>query len=210
MILWGDVPTWVAAVGTVGSLVAGGVLLSQQGRQITDQRRSDSKSQAKLVSAWPVSVTSITQKSAPGKPVERAEITLQNGSDEPIWRCKIWVWSGFTLHPVDRQGALYQLVVPKTLHSVAILFNGEPHSGAELPPVVIMFDDAAGLHWARNAQGQLFRLDDDASIALGVWFDTEPECPYELKCLKIKKRNGTYSLNSGAHRRISERLKGAA
>ena len=44
-VQWGDVPTWLAAVGTVGAFIFTGVLLRRE-------RQDRISSQAKLVAAW--------------------------------------------------------------------------------------------------------------------------------------------------------------
>lgn len=200
---WGDVPTWFAAVGTFGSLVAGGVLLRQQGRQISELKRNDAKSQAKLVSAWPVSAA---RPNGGSSRVESVTVTIQNVSDEPVWECKIWVWSGNTQVPVDRKAFKYQIFVPKRQSDTEIVLNGEPHSGTDLPPVVLMFNDAAGLHWIRSANGKLMQIDVDACIAIEVWFSTDPPWPYELRCLKENKKTGIFAFDSAAHRAVKAKL----
>src|SRR4051812_9394877 len=71
--VWGDVPTWVAAVGTAGTLIATVYLLFRR-----EQERH--KAQAVLVSAW-------MAESARADDEETWDLTylVRNHSEEPVY-----------------------------------------------------------------------------------------------------------------------------
>jgi hypothetical protein len=125
-----------------------------------------------------------------------------------VWDCKVFVWSGDREQPVGRGTYEYQIVTPAKEVSAEPTINGESNAEHELPPVVILFDDATGQHWVRNAHGKLMKLSQDAWIGLGlrVWFSTNPPWSHELKCLTQVKKSGAHNLDNASARVVQERL----
>jgi len=150
---WGTVPDWVAAVGTAGAFIAGGVLiakeLSAQHKQDEDARRA----QASLVSAWATLQTS--SFTVPGGPTSKgtgAKVVIRNGSEQPIYNCGASLPSGQAFVP--------GLVPPETTVSDVLPYKPPPGTiplrsvGGEIA-ITVTFRDSNGRMWKRGPEGIL-------------------------------------------------------
>ena len=96
---WGDVPTWAAAVGTIGAFTVSLALLA---RQIADRRRETVErrtSQARLVSAW-ISELRLPEGGSPA-----IVLLLRNPSEQPIYEVQLRV-------PVGVRGTFVRWLSP--------------------------------------------------------------------------------------------------
>jgi hypothetical protein len=178
MIALGDVPGWAAAAGTVGSFIAGFILLKQQGKQLSILRRQleeqdvvNVRSQATKVSVWPLQVLptggpvadpdSGFPTSSPGDEQD-VTIMIRNSSDETIWNLQAVAWSDWFARPLHYAFEPWQFVPPQqdVSFSVRVRVTGFPGVNHLLPPVAILFDDSSGLQWGRNARGHLIQFTD--------------------------------------------------
>jgi hypothetical protein len=167
---WGDVPTTVGAIASLGALVAAvfaaraafGVLQVER-RRDADQDEVQRRRQAERLAAWPVVV--------PEDPEFQASeamwgVTIRNASDLPVYQA--WV----ILEPITRGAGehitIHELVPPGTftqfgneLRSPNDFENTELISEPPPRPYVIAleFDDAAGRRWRRDANGTLIRVE---------------------------------------------------
>ncbi len=93
-----------------------------------------------------------------------ARVVVRNASPVPVFKCTVLVrphWDPFppTSH-VDVGSGRYWAVLPPG--DVAEWVEASPADGLlTLPPVDIMFTDAAGLHWLRRGDGKLESLDEN-------------------------------------------------
>jgi hypothetical protein len=180
---WGDVPTWVAAVGTVGALIAALVQIGTE-RRLRHER--ELKEQARLISAitGPALRDADAQAEAEaggqgwigGVPagVARTAIDLINSSLEPVYRivagvvfvqgtaprtmeafCKTAAQKPMTTASVLPPNGTYRVWV----HGYWLDAAGGGLGGRSAAEVA--FTDRAGKHWIRRATGQLEELAED-------------------------------------------------
>lgn len=139
---FGDVPTWIAAIGTTGAFVVALVLLFQS----LGQRKQDSadkrKEQAKLVSAWSTGVSKT-------EPYPTISYTVRNASEEPVYAISLRAAIGVRGTFVRHVGTLG----PKQTADVHIYPPGFPRGENNNPDLA--FTDTAGIQWIRKANGQL-------------------------------------------------------
>lgn len=180
MVAWGDFPTWVAAVATVGTFTGGLVILLDQGRQLTLLRREAVerqddrvRAQARQISAWSTGFDGAKST---------VDIGCANVSDEPAWRIQGIIFSDWTKYPNNVVFVL-EVLGPKEFKSLSFPLKvtvsptgPNPHV---LPPMVVMFNDSAGIRWARNADGRLFKLDAAQAALLLSDIASQPE-PWRL------------------------------
>ncbi len=177
----GNVPTWLAAIGTVGALwVALLQIRTERSRRIardaTDLEEHH-RSQARLVAAWVGPPE--PHLGGPGSvygPSGRTPIYLFNGSGEPVYTlvASIVFIQGAAPHTTEKTLEFFHSREPGTTWSqapvttVSILPPGKwriwipgthwagvmaGRSGAE-----VAFSDRAGAHWIRRALGTLEEL----------------------------------------------------
>jgi hypothetical protein len=172
----GDIPTWVAAIGTVGALVAALWQISNERKrriiQDAEDRAERHQSQAQLVATW---IGEIEQATGSVEYDDgRTAIELLNGSAEPIYSLVVGL--------VYIQGS-----APKSLEAWFKLKKQSEPDHQVSPPVMILsilppgrwrvwfpasswgilsgriggevaFTDRAGAHWIRRAKGNLEEL----------------------------------------------------
>lgn len=173
----GSIPTWVAGVGTVGTLSAALVQIRGERKRRLMQEiaatKSLKESQAQLIAAWAgrPETPQIQNPDTNGKHQGRTPINLINSSNAPVYSLVASI--------VFIQGAAYKTTEELLTHStnelrpittIAILPPGVwriwipgshwsgilgGRSGAELA-----FTDRAGFHWIRRAMGALEELSD--------------------------------------------------
>lgn len=174
---WGDIPTWVAAVGTVAAFTVAFVQINteRQRRHVDEEkdRAERHSAQARLISAMPGPVE---RESGSDSLSGRSAIDCINSSSEPAYNVVVGI--------VFIQGA-----APRTTEDMMKLrLGGDQYQGLPtttlsiLPPgrcrawisgtgwtsimagragAEIAFTDRAGAHWIRRATGELDELPVD-------------------------------------------------
>lgn len=181
---WGDVPTWLAAIGTVGALIAAFIQIGTERRLRHDR---ELKEQARLISAitGPALRDAEAQAEAEaggpgwlgGVPagVARTAIDLINGSPEPVYRIVagvVFVQGGaprsmeaFFRTTTTQKPMTTASVLPPSgtyrvwVHGFWLNAGGGGMGGRSAAEVA--FTDRAGKHWIRRATGQLEELPED-------------------------------------------------
>lgn len=169
------VASGVAAVGTVGTLIAG---LIQIGNERSARRRDEQstrarerRAQAVLVSAWPM-------EAAGG---ERTTIALLNSSESPVYRaiaCLVMIQGAG-----PREGRELQDHLRRYQASLALVPPGKSYTSvaggwagmSRRPGIELGFTDAAGIHWLRSADGSLSEL----VSAPADYYDITPPLSWE-------------------------------
>lgn len=183
---WGDVPTWVGAVGTLGAFWTGGWLLVREmraGRERDDlQRRADEEArrrQASQVAVWP---DRVQLEGARGRELV-AVVQVANASGLPVYDATLLYVSAeggsITPRPLQVVAPGQDTVqVPETLgdfHLGVAGGNGwvkhqpgvgsSETAGPDHEPyrftVGITFRDGAGVWWTRRSDGTLVEGRDE-------------------------------------------------
>jgi hypothetical protein len=139
-VKWGDAPTWVAAIGTVGAFGCSLYLLWQAIQlRIRDQ--------ARLVSAW-IAGDPETWRTG-------YAIRVSNRSDEAVYNFRALLQTSSGQHEVhsskyvpSRQGAT------RTFYETPGL---PPPESENIDGLVVEFTDASGRAWQRDVHGHLKR-----------------------------------------------------
>ncbi len=170
---WGvDVPTWLAAVGTIGAFASGGALLLRELRRDRDRELFQERAQASSVAAWPAREEQV----AANLTTIHTKLQLNNASKEPVYRVGI--------NYCDAEGnevasdivdilapGLLQRELPRRLRETWVksqtgwIKRQSPAAESTKDPfgqpweftVVLSFTDAAGRRWRRNRDGSLWR-----------------------------------------------------
>jgi hypothetical protein len=172
----GDIPTWVAAIGTIGALGAALWQISnERTRRIAQEAQDRSErhqSQARLVAAWIGEID--YGLGIPGDDDGRTAIELLNGSAEPIYSLVtglVYI-QGAAPNSMEAWFELKKQSEPDTQTSPPILLL------SILPPgrwriwipgsewgilsgrigAEVAFTDRAGAHWVRRGTGKLEEL----------------------------------------------------
>jgi hypothetical protein len=182
LLNFGDVPTWLAAIGTVGALLAALFQIRNERRHrhaVEERERQDRHlAQARLVSALLG-----PQEVHPDRPSGgRTAIQLINGSDEPVY--------GLVLCVVYIQGA-----APQSLEDMLAMHERDetwwpPITTVSILPsnvwrvwidranfgilsgrlgIDVAFTDRAGAHWIRRATGGLEELAQEPLEYIKRW-----------------------------------------
>jgi hypothetical protein len=185
-ISWGDFPTWLAAVGTVGAFIAAFIQIGTERRRRHDR---ELKEQARLVAA--ITGPGVREEEAKAEreaggpdwigPVPagaaRTAIDLINGSPEPVYRLVagiVYVQGGGARRIEQWFEGGAKDIRPKPVTTVSVLPGGTHRiwvrgfrlnaAGGGLggrSAAEVAFTDRAGRHWIRRAAGQLEPLPDD-------------------------------------------------
>lgn len=174
---FGDVPTWIAAIGTVGALFAAlWQIRTERNRRLAADERLRSErhlEQARLVAAYVgEEERRDTRPSGPTTTEGRTAVYLANNSPEPVYSVVtglVFIQGAAprTLEATlelnhgqhQRRGPITTVsILPGGLHRVWIDGTGwhgvlSGRSGAE-----VAFTDRAGAHWIRRATGELEEL----------------------------------------------------
>jgi hypothetical protein len=171
----GDLPTWVAALGTVGALGAALWQINterQRRHEREEQERAEQHlAQARLIAAVRGPIRPAGEFTRDGQ----TGIDLINGSAEPVYRLVVAIVSiqGAGMPTIEKwvewRDSDYGHPVPVTTASILpsgtyrIWIDGlnwgqvlSGRTGAE-----VAFTDRAGSHWIRHASGQLEELTED-------------------------------------------------
>lgn len=151
---WGDVPTWLSAVTTLGALFAAGwVVVIELGRErraerlLEEQRDAAARSeQANLVAAW-----SDWDR-------ERPCILIRNGSALPIYNVRVEL----THHSQPTRPYEVQVILPPGDHRAVYPADivgydalGDVTDSSMTWSIRLNFYDAAGRSWMRDELGRL-------------------------------------------------------
>ena len=178
----GDVPTWVAAIGTVGALFTALFQISTDRNRRRAERRIE---QARLVSAFLGSeetrgrprLENVGQTSPKPSEGGRTPIYLVNGSGEPVYQPVVGIVSLQGAAPKTMEALLdnrtqsmqqtpgYQ-PIPVTTVSIlppgkyVVWIKGIGWSGymSGRSSAEIAFTDRAGVHWIRRSNGEIAEL----------------------------------------------------
>ena len=158
---WGDVPTWLAAVGTCGAVIVSLYLARQDGlrREQRERRR-----QAELVTAW------LGAEEAVGDQLFQ-QVVIQNSSSQSVYQLIVSL--------VSVQGAFRVTAVPPPQSDAKVSDPFQTRVG-QVPPgrfdtriqsgghgmylrlgVEIAFQDASGVYWLRRGNGCLEEMKGD-------------------------------------------------
>lgn len=155
--MWGDVPTWLAAVGTCGAVAVSLYLARRDSVRAELQER---RHQAELVTAWPGEEMSVDG-------LIRQEVVIQNSSTQSVYM--------LIASLVSVQGAFRDTAVPSSppAEGTRLRIPFQAYIG-QIPPgehrykiesgghgmmlklgVEIAFRDARGARWLRRGDGGL-------------------------------------------------------
>jgi hypothetical protein len=181
----GDVATWVGGIATAVALILTYLLLLLTRQEQQAQRAEQRQAQARLVSAWCGTV-----QPASDSGLGTVTVTLQNSSHEPVYGVRVAVGTSWSANPIDyRELDLPYVIAPRYRgeHTVSLRFRspelGPPglgrvaSGGSDVPPVEIIFTDAAGTFWRRDRLGGLTALNERLPSAAAKHFFTKPAVP---------------------------------
>lgn len=137
---WGDVPTWISAITTLGALVAAGVIVYLEVRR--DRRAAEQRAredQANSVAAWHSTET------------DGHHILVRNGSTLPVYRVVVGV--------VHNRGVTHEAVRMIPPGDFRIPFPEEIEDWPPHTDLRLWFTDTAGRSWRRRADGRLRQVE---------------------------------------------------
>jgi len=160
---YGTVPDWLAGTGTVGALAVALVLLSQDLRARREVEEDRRRAQASRVVCWLESVKTVVDPLPPGTRVplgaRHLEVILHNGSEEPVFDCRLHVdldpAAPRTFRAGRRQLTLTERMLPpgQTRRPLSLPGADLPHANAWM-----VFTDTSNQRWQRGHTGRLSRL----------------------------------------------------
>lgn len=160
-VMWGDLPGWVGAFGTLGAFFTGGWLLLreiQRGHRLEDERRRD---QASRLWAWIdlVTVEEVFDEPDPTLAAVGLGVRVRNGSDLPIYDCLVMFIDRTTGTHLGTEDV--GLVLPGETEArfvpERVLNEVESPARYELK-VDAFFFDTARRRWHRSSRGDLREL----------------------------------------------------
>jgi hypothetical protein len=188
----GDLATWVAAVGTVGTLGAAlwqiGSERARRTEQETQARAERHREQARLVAGW----VGRPERAKPGAPEDgRTPIYIVNGSTEPVYNVLIThvAVQGTAPHTGEewreRNEKGHGPPIPMTTLSILppgrwrVWIRGTGWAGGlgGRPGAEVAFTDRAGTHWVRRATGALVELAKPPFQHFSIWGPYDLETP---------------------------------
>jgi hypothetical protein len=135
---WGDVPSWVGAVGSAGALIVATILFWIS---VMDRKRK----QASQVNAWQVKII-------PTHAFPEIHYKITNSSDEPVYAVVLKSMCGVEGTFISSLGT----IGPKEEKYKKIFLGGSPRAEQYQPE--ISFRDAAGRIWLREENGKLKQI----------------------------------------------------
>jgi len=151
LVQFGDVSSWVAAIGTAGAFGVSLALIYQQGKDRRKDRMEQLAAQARLVSAW------TEEPLIDAKPYPQLITVVENGSNQVIHQVSVSLELGV-------RGKFHRWLSsmgPHEVREVRISIPGAPRSDVLVPQVA--FVDASGRRWLRS--GYQLREATDADLA---------------------------------------------
>jgi hypothetical protein len=155
-IQWGDVPTWVAALGTVGAVAVALVLAGRDGRRRIAQER---RRQAELVTAWVTDDATTVTDQLESKVY--LGLVVQNSSTQLVYQliASLVATQGAYREDArdeDHRFRTYVGDVPPGSRRTRLEYGG--HGMSIRLGVEIAFQDAGGRWWRRKGNGNLEQL----------------------------------------------------
>lgn len=178
----------MGSFSTSGALFLSIFLASRAMKASREQSERERRAQASQVSAWMENVDT-----------PRWTLRVRNGSSEPVYLCVVY-WDDPASEEPLRQIASWGVVPPETIVSEDMEPAGAFRS--ETPPVVVSFDDSAGVFWTRDRFGALkgqesWRLDPfPVRLAKLLWLQG-------LVPLARRSCSGLRAFSSALRQRIS-------
>ena len=145
----GTVPDWFAAVGTVGTLFAGFVLLRGQLASLRDEADDHRQSQASSVAVW-------TKKPSAGD-TAAALVAVKNGSSQPIYR--LLIFADDEVRGLRLVRAITP-VGPGFDETFPLNFPLRSDFALQRDAIDFEFDDFRGRTWRRALTGELTEITD--------------------------------------------------
>lgn len=162
MLDFGDVPTWIAAIGTVGALFAALWQIGNERKRRIQQQEGDREKerldQARLIAAW-----------IGPEDDARSAVELSNGSPEPVYNVVATIvfiqgtgpstgeeWAGIDTVNQKARSTTAAILAPGHWRVWIAAVVGAPLSGRKAAEVA--FTDRNGAHWVRRANGTLEEL----------------------------------------------------
>jgi hypothetical protein len=181
---FGDFPSWVAAVGTVGALVAAlwQIRTERHARKrLEEEVRSQARrAQAVGISAWIPATTGWRAEVESESPTYVA--ALFNHSEEPVYMAIASLVSIQGAGPSASRGdgryenrAFLDTIPPGRYVAILGPYDSWPSGRAG---VDLAFTDAAGVHWLRRANGALEEIDEPAYDYYGLGLPLGWSSPY--------------------------------
>jgi hypothetical protein len=163
-VQWGDVPTWIGAVATVGALagaaVAAGIayrlyrIESTRDQEAANERR---RAQATRISGWHGLTT--YREDLPGpKSRQFWKATVRNASDLPVYDGRVEFRKTATQDGAPPVGAVPSHKDIRVLPPGTEQLDG-PDGDSDYS-VALRYRDAAGVVWYRDAQGFLTEVEN--------------------------------------------------
>jgi hypothetical protein len=167
--IWGDIPTWVTAIGTVGAVI---VALYFSGRDSRARARERRMHQAENVTAWlgppdfhdgdlsqrPSVNVSILNDSSQLAYRVIATVTPVRGTVPADWRAK------GNYFPEDFRVFIGELAPGTTIRTLPYAGGGHHIRWA----IELAFRDAAGRTWVRGTDGRLKQIDKEPADYYGL------------------------------------------
>lgn len=156
-VAWGDVATWIAAIGTVGAVV---VALRLARADSVARSRADRRRQAEAVTSWISDQYTLVD----GENRFVAPVTIYNGSGQLVYRVVISLvkdarGQGETSPQPGHEWRVFLGELPPGRTEATI---DHPGGGMHFRAAVeLAFRDAAGRSWVRKTDGRLEELRDD-------------------------------------------------
>lgn len=151
---WGDVPTWISAITTLGALAAAGwVVAIELRRDNRATKARESAEQADLVAAW---LTSDDDS-------DTYWVNLQNGSPLPVYDVRVLLMPEQAVREgnpkrIGEWIPTIPVVPPGTLRLVWEPEVDQPWKTKW--EAAVSFRDAASREWLRDGDGRLLRRDE--------------------------------------------------
>jgi hypothetical protein len=162
-VIWGDLATWVAAVGTVGAVVVALWLASRDSRE---RARGERRRQAETVTAWISGGYSLVA----GENRFVAPVAVQNGSSQLVYRFIASLVQDLRGQESSPQPGLKWRVFVGELPPGRSQFTIE-HPGGGMhfrAGIELAFQDAAGRWWVRKGNGRLDEIREDPAAHYGL------------------------------------------
>jgi hypothetical protein len=167
---YGTLPDWLAGAGTVGALAVALVLLSQDLRARREVEEDRRRAQASRVVCWLESADSVETwtPSGGGTSTTRVvgthlEVVLHNGSDEPVFDCRVHVDLDPTVAASSApDGSWRHTVTERMLPPGQTRLPLWEQPGEDLPyaSAWMVFTDASNRRWQRGHSGRLSQMVD--------------------------------------------------
>jgi hypothetical protein len=147
MGIWGDVPTWFAAIGTVGAFVVYYFLFRGEIAKRDDEKREQDIFTARRISAW----------------IDEETLIIQNKGYEPIYYLVVYFGPMGVIFRPD-SGEHVEMVIgtigPNQKMDINISkYNLKRGIFPDIPEVELEFTDCKGRHWVRQSHGLLREIE---------------------------------------------------